>query len=226
VDWEQKFPLVSVRALSRTGSGSDHTPLLIDSGIKSHNGNHPRFSFELFWFRQEGFYEMVEKEWNSVNTGRSPIERWQNKIRHLRRFLKGWAKNMSGNYKKEKERLIAIIDELDIKAENQPLNQAERLSLKEANEKISKLRRDEETKWAQQAKVKNIQEGGSNTRYFHLVANGKKRKKKIYQLEQEEGTITGDENLKVYISEFYKKLFGDPIQYNVQLNENENQDIP
>jgi hypothetical protein len=75
VDWEQKFPLVSVRALSRTGSGSDHTPLLIDSGIKAHNGNQPRFSFELFWFRQEGFYEMVSKEWNSINTCRNPIER-------------------------------------------------------------------------------------------------------------------------------------------------------
>jgi endonuclease/exonuclease/phosphatase family metal-dependent hydrolase len=30
VDWEQKFPLVSVRVL--THSGSDHTPLLLDSG--------------------------------------------------------------------------------------------------------------------------------------------------------------------------------------------------
>jgi hypothetical protein len=40
-----------------------------------------------------------------------------------------------------------------------------------------------------------------------LVANGKKGKKKIYQLEQEEGTIIGDEDLKVYISEFYKKAF-------------------
>jgi hypothetical protein len=32
VSWEQKFPLVSVRALTR--GSSDHTPLLIDSGIK------------------------------------------------------------------------------------------------------------------------------------------------------------------------------------------------
>jgi hypothetical protein len=37
VDWEHKFPLVSVRALAR--SGSDHTPLLIDSGEQAHLGN-------------------------------------------------------------------------------------------------------------------------------------------------------------------------------------------
>ena len=36
VEWEQKFPLVSVRTLTRTGS--DHTPLLLDSGNHAHIG--------------------------------------------------------------------------------------------------------------------------------------------------------------------------------------------
>jgi hypothetical protein len=31
---------------------------------------------------------------------------------------------------------------------------------------------------------------------------------KIFQLEQDEGTIAGQENLKVFITEFYKNLFG------------------
>lgn len=92
MDLEQKFPLVTIRALSRTRAGSDHTPLLIDSGIKAHNGSQPRFSFEIFWLRQEGFYEMVAAEWTKVTEGRNPMERWQNKIGYLRHFLKGWAK--------------------------------------------------------------------------------------------------------------------------------------
>jgi endonuclease/exonuclease/phosphatase family metal-dependent hydrolase len=37
VEWEQKFPLVTVRALTR--AGSDHTPLLIDTGQHAHRGN-------------------------------------------------------------------------------------------------------------------------------------------------------------------------------------------
>jgi hypothetical protein len=100
VEWEQKFPLVTVRALTR--AGSDHTPLLIDSGQNAHRGNKPRFSFELSWLQQEGFYEMVAAEWESVPQGTSPIHTWQQKIRHLRRYLRGWAKNLSGKYKKEK----------------------------------------------------------------------------------------------------------------------------
>ena len=81
---------------------------------------------------------------------------------------------------------------------NNPLSVAERDTLRNANDRFCYLRRDEETKWAQKAKVKHIQEGGNNTKYFHLVANGKHRKKKKFQLEQEEGTIIGQENLKTY----------------------------
>ena len=48
-------------------------------------------------------------------------------------------------------------------------------------------------------------------KFFHMIANGKHRKKKIIQLEQDEGTVVGHENLKLYISNYYKQLFGPPI---------------
>jgi hypothetical protein len=63
-----------------------------------------------------------------------------------------------------------------LKAENTPLSKDERLSLRKANDELAKLRRDEEAKRAQRAKVKHVQEGGNNTKYFHLVANGKHKK--------------------------------------------------
>ena len=178
MEWEHKFPLVSVRALSRTSS--DHTPLLIDSGEQAHLGNASSFSFELSWLREDGFKELIQREWNTFTHGNSPIEIWKNKIRHVRRFLKGWAKNQSGKYKMAKEKWLKIIDELDIKAESVPLSVSERDTLRDANEQINKLRREEETKWAQRAKVKHVQEGGNNTKYFHLIANGKHRKKKNF----------------------------------------------
>jgi hypothetical protein len=87
---------------------------------------------------------------------------------------------MSSVYKSEKVRLLSIIETLDLKAENVLLTNDERLCLNNANDPLAKLRRDEETKWAQRAKVKHVQEGGNNTKYFHLVANGKHRKKKKF----------------------------------------------
>ena len=55
--------------------------------------------------------------------------------------------------------------------------------------------------------------------FFHMIANGKHRKKKIIQLEQDEGTVVGHENLKLYISNYYKQLFGPPVDNIVSLDE-------
>ena len=59
-----------------------------------------------------------------------------------------------------------------------------------------------------------------------MIANGKHRKKKIIQLEQDEGTILGHENLKAYISNYYKQLFGHPEASMVTLDETVIGDIP
>jgi hypothetical protein len=209
-----------------TRTGSDHTPLLIDSGKHAHVGNKSIFSFELSWIRQDGFFDLVKNAWLSIPYGGNPMENWQNKIRCLRSFLHDWAKNMSSIYKSEKVRLNSIIEALDLKAESTLLNDDERRCLRNANDELAKLQRDVETKWAQRAKVKHVQEGGSNTKYFHLVANGKHRRKKIFQLEQDEGVIIGQDNLKTYISEYYKSLFGAPNTNKFTIIETDIDDIP
>jgi hypothetical protein len=91
---------------------------------------------------------MVIKEWQSISQGNSPMETWKKKIRHLRSFSRGWVKNISSVYKKDKERLMALIDSLDKKAESQPLSLEERKTMRKANDNLAKLRHDEETKWA------------------------------------------------------------------------------
>ena len=51
--WEQKFPLVTVRALTR--ANSDHTPLLIDSGEQAHRGNKAFFSLRVIVVQERRF---------------------------------------------------------------------------------------------------------------------------------------------------------------------------
>jgi hypothetical protein len=68
--------------------------------------------------------------------------------------------------------------------------------------------REEELKWYQRAKVKELLEGDSNIKYFQLVANGKYRKTRIFQLQHEEQIIEGEAALKQHITRYYKNLFG------------------
>jgi len=68
---------------------------------------------------------MVEKIWQSETTRRMPLERWQNKLRRLRQHLRGWAKHTARIYRKEKKKLLALLENLDKKAESVPLSDQE-----------------------------------------------------------------------------------------------------
>jgi hypothetical protein len=69
--------------------------------------------------------------------------------------------------------------------------------------------RDEEIKWYERAKVKTLLEGDANTRFFHLVANGKHRKQHIYRLEDDNGVaVTSDRLLYAF-----KQLSGLKINF-------------
>jgi hypothetical protein len=65
------------------------------------------------------------------------------------------------NIKKAKERLMHIIEEHGILAETCSLDRSERGRLRNANYKLSKLSREENSKWAHCAQLKHIQ-GGNN----------------------------------------------------------------
>lgn len=66
-------------------------------------------------------------------------------------------------------------------------------------------------------------EEDSNTKFLHLVANNNHCKQHIFKLEEEEGAIVGDEQLKSYITAYYK---GPPKETNFALCEHQIDDIP
>jgi hypothetical protein len=43
-----------------------------------------------------------------VPTVDSPVLNWQHKIRHMRHYLRGWARDLSGKYKLERDILNNI----------------------------------------------------------------------------------------------------------------------
>jgi hypothetical protein len=96
----------------------------------------------------------------------------------------------------------------------------------QSNAEIAKLLREEEIKWYQRSKSQFILEGDANTRYSHNVANGRHKKKLIHSLVQDEGTTEGHANLKLYITNYYKGLFGSPDEGNFSMDESRIDDIP
>jgi hypothetical protein len=98
---------------------------MLNTGEAQSNVGQPNFKFELGWLMREGFREKVSQIWSPEYGGSSVLERWQNKIRRVRQFLRGWAKNTSGSNKKEKKEILQKLDILDRKAESNELSSQE-----------------------------------------------------------------------------------------------------
>lgn len=92
--------------------------------------------------------------------------------------------------------------------------------------RLAKLLREDEVKWYQRAKMKELLQGDSNTKFFHLVVSGRHRKSRIFQLRHEDQVIEGDAELKKHITYYYKGLFGPPDNSDISLDSSLIQDIP
>jgi hypothetical protein len=143
-DWEDKYPIVSVRALERIERLSDHAPILLTTGSPKLFCKHP-FKFDLGWLQREGFHDMVKNVWDIPVSGNTLILRWNNKMRAMRKHLLGWASHTAGILKKVKLRLSTIIDELEALAEVRLLSSVKIDLQSQANAQIAALLCEEDS---------------------------------------------------------------------------------
>jgi hypothetical protein len=117
--------------------------------------------------------------------------------------------------KRRKKDLLDKLDSLDKKVEHTLLSPQERDLKCCLNNHLAQVLQEEDVKWYQRAKTNNLLQGNMNTKYFQLLTNGKHRKIRIYQLEDDTKIIEGDSDLKKYITTYYKGLFGSPQDTNL-----------
>jgi hypothetical protein len=102
MDWLDHFPLTYATAISR--EWSDHTPLLLDTGIGLLKPY--QFKFELCSLTREGVMEVV----------RPCVGLWW--LAETRKKLRGWSRNGDSVFRKEKKRLSQLLDNLDKAADD------------------------------------------------------------------------------------------------------------
>ena len=83
VDWEDKFPTISQRRMSRVCS--DHFPIVLEGG-SFHKGSMP-FKFENMWLNDEGFVDRVWSWWDSYQVHGAPSFILANKLKLLKKLF-------------------------------------------------------------------------------------------------------------------------------------------
>jgi hypothetical protein len=210
-------------AWSKARIGSDHSPLILDTG--EHGAPRTKyFFFEEKWCHHEGFYDLLRSKWEEFRVnqreGAYSLDIWHGCLQSLRKYVRGWSLRIAGHQKEIVRGISSRIEEIDVLAEKKLLTMdewEERIDLEENLDRINTI---EELQWKQKAGKNWILRGDANTQFFHQFVNGRRRKKTITILESVNGEVRGQDAISVHIVDFYKGLFGHNEPCYMSLNPN------
>ncbi|GMQ04499.1 hypothetical protein CsSME_00049896 [Camellia sinensis var. sinensis] len=130
------------------------------------------------------------------------------KLKVIKEQVKLWNREVFGNLESSKLQVMGRMEEID--SLEMQRNEVEdlRRERRELGVKLEELTLREQIFWAQKAKVRWLKEGDVSSKFFHRVADGKRKKKFIKRLEVRPGVVVDSEEQIVQgILDFYSKLF-------------------
>ncbi|PRQ51592.1 putative transcription factor interactor and regulator CCHC(Zn) family [Rosa chinensis] len=198
--WRLKFPDAFLQHLPKMKS--DHCPLLLHSNsyVNSTNAEKP-FRFQAMWMSHDQYSDFITNHWKEYSGV------LQEKVSSLARDLKEWNSKTFGNIFKKKRRLLARIAGIQkCLCRN---NNSYLLNLEQDLIKEYELICDQEAMyWQQKSRVKWLQEGDKNTKFFHLSTMIRRRRNKIEGLLDANGALCHNlEEMKDIAAGFFEDLF-------------------
>jgi hypothetical protein len=194
-----------------TRIGSDHTPLLLNSGEESILWT-TRFFFQTWWLQVTGFKELMSGKLNSFRSDFGPhrgsVEAWHCLSRLTRQFLKGWGANLDKEKRAFRANLLAKIAELDRWADLSDLDKEGWALRYHLEDQVIMFDEMEGDYWKQRSRVNWLLKGDACTAYFHTIANDRHRKCWIPHLVTPQGEVANQKQISDHIYVFYRELMG------------------
>ncbi|PNX89322.1 cysteine-rich receptor-like protein kinase, partial [Trifolium pratense] len=168
---------------------SDHCPLVLSVSEEDWG---PRPSRMLkCWTDVPGYNSFVKEKWNSFH-----VDGWggfvlKEKLKMIKVALKGWhqihVQNLPSRIESLKERLAV----LDQKGEEEELTEVELVELHGVTAGIHSMSRLHASISWQQSRSQWLKEGDANTKYFHSVLAGRRRRNAISVIQVDGVSLEG-----------------------------------
>ncbi|XP_075099038.1 uncharacterized protein LOC142175926 [Nicotiana tabacum] len=128
--------------------------------------------------------DIVEQAW-SIDVSGSPLWKFHLKLKNTCKMLSQWSRISVGNIFTTVKSLEDNIAMLEL---NLPMTtQANRVAHNQSNVKIIRAYKKEKAFWRQNFGIKWFVDGEVNTRFFHSVVKGKKRRLILSRLQDDNG---------------------------------------
>ena len=184
---------------------SDHTPMLIR--IAPPISSRKPFKFFNFWMTHPSFSEIVSQVWSSRVNG-SPMFVLCCKLRMLKGRLKQLNREsfseLSARVTQSRAALYATQQALS----SNPFNAGLATLEKEQVQLFSTLRLQEEAFFKQKSRIRWLQEGDRNTKYFHHFVKKRQMHNRILSVTCDDGNILSEPSLvSNHIVSHFQNLF-------------------
>ncbi|KAM2515479.1 hypothetical protein TB2_027190 [Malus domestica] len=147
--------------------GSDHCPLIIQREPRGVTGRNP-FRFQSFWVKEVECLSLVEQCWAKL-VGGAVLGWWASRINDCRSQLMRWSRRKFKMRQHDIEQLTSQLGELQMNWGDhvEEINVKSRL--------LDQLLAQEESVWKQRSRIKWLQDGDANTKFFHQSTMQRRR---------------------------------------------------
>ena len=129
-----------------------------------------------------------------------------------------WSKVEFGEVTKQKEMILDNLSALAIKEESGQWNPSDILHRKNLENDFSTIQRREELMWQQRSKVKWLREGDNNTKYFHKIASGRKRRNCLVSIKDRDKRHVGQVAISQHVINYFKTIFSGQPQWELKVD--------
>ncbi|XP_019225728.1 PREDICTED: uncharacterized protein LOC109207293 [Nicotiana attenuata] len=186
-NWLASYLATTISHLASTGS--DHSPLLMEMYVRPENTIR-YFKFLNCWTVEDSFLPLVQTVWNKQVFG-NPMQVYGDIFQRTKEFEEKVrkAEETWAHTNKESDRAMAH----------------------ELTAQYVKYLKVEESVLKQKTQLQWFKDGDANSKYFHSLIRGRRRKLYIHKIKNEDGDwIYGDEAIGEAACDYFQNLFFGP----------------
>ncbi|KAG5585342.1 hypothetical protein H5410_045776 [Solanum commersonii] len=197
------FGQLELQHLMRTRS--DHAPILLTCGGLTQNYL-KSFRFLKFWIENDDFLEVVKQNWESVFS-KDVFVQWKFRLKKTKIALTKWSKDKFGDIFKQlliREEIVRMKEQL---FEEYPTTR-NRMVLQQAQVEYKLYLYYEEEFWKQKASIQWYNEGDKNTKLFHSLVKGRRKRLTLKRMLRSDGTwAEGDKAIAAETVSYFQNQF-------------------
>ena len=194
---------------------SDHCALLIKQ-VTIDWGPKPFKTLDI-WESDPTFKNVVKQSWHSYIGKCNPMIELKEKLKKLKFDLKLWNKEVFGNIGLKKQNLLQELHILDMKDDESNLGEDDMVRRTNLLSELRLLLHKESALLNQKARLKWIEQGDTNSKYFHSRIRWRRITNEFKGVDLNGLWCEDPEKVKQEVRQAFQKRFSTPKTFNINL---------